>query len=305
MNAVTNGKDMVDDSRLPAPVKRRGITEAAWMTAMNNLFPGAKAESVLMVFDYCAARKLDPLKKPCHIVPMQVKSASGYVWRDVVMPGIYEYRTTASRTGLYLGHSIPAYGPTTDYLGVKAPEWCDFTVYRWNPEAKMRAEYPVRAMFSEVAGTSWDKDTGKEYVNKRWTKAPQQMLTKCAEAAALREAFPDELGGTHTEEEMAGQVIESTATTVDLGPRPDIKNVDWELRDQRIKQIVDTMAMDLDEYGIADKLREVSTELSQFPELYSAIFDKLAADGILTKKKWNEWLAIRRPSEALEGRVHG
>src|SRR5581483_5304775 len=95
-----------DEPQLPAPVSRRGITEAAWRTAMNSLFPGARPESVIMVFDYCAARKLDPLKKPCHIVPMQVKTHEGdYVWRDVVMPGIYEYRTTATRTGFYLGHS--------------------------------------------------------------------------------------------------------------------------------------------------------------------------------------------------------
>jgi hypothetical protein len=41
--------------------------------------------------------------------------------------------------------------------------------------------------------------------NARWSKAPVQMLTKCAEAAALREAFPDELGGQQTAEEMDGQ----------------------------------------------------------------------------------------------------
>src|SRR5256885_291761 len=165
-----------------------------------------------MVFDYCAARKLDPLKKPCHIVPMQVKNQDGdYVWRDVVMPGIYEYRTTATRTGLYLGHSKPEYGPIITFLGVEAPEWCDITVYRWNPEAKTRAEYPVRVKFAEIAATAKDKKTGDPYVNARWTRAPEQMLTKCTEAAGLREAFPDELGGTHTEEEMAGQVIDVPA----------------------------------------------------------------------------------------------
>ena len=190
MNAVVERDE--EQSRLPAPVTRRGIDEAAWRTAMNSLFPGAKTESVLMVFDYCRARKLDPLKKPCHIVPMRVKAADGYVWRDVVMPGIYEYRTTAMRTGFYMGHSRPEYGPEIDHLGVKAPEWCALTVYRWSPAANCRTEFPVTVYFSECVATKW-KDN-RESVNERWSKAPRQMLTKCTEAAGLREAFPDELG---------------------------------------------------------------------------------------------------------------
>ena len=191
---------------LPEPVARRGIGEAQWRTLMNNLYPGAKSDSVLMVWDYCMARKLDPLKKPCHIVPMQIKDIDGkYVWRDVILPGVYELRTTAMRTELYMGHSKPEYGPEIEYLGVKAPEWCQMTIYRWNPHAQMKGEFPVMVYFSEVVATTKDKVTKEIMVNARWTKAPIQMLVKCTEAAGLREAFPDELGGVHTEEEMRGQ----------------------------------------------------------------------------------------------------
>lgn len=185
---------------LPEPVKRRGITEAQWRTLKNSLYPGAKSESVLMVIDYCVARKLDPLKKPCHIVPIQVKVGDKYEWRDVVMPGIYELRTTAQRTGDYLGHSEPEYGEPEAYAAVTAPIWCKFTAYRWNANAREKVPFPVRVFFREVVATRQD---GK--ANTRWTKAPIQMLTKCAEAAALREAFPDELGGEQTAEEMDGQ----------------------------------------------------------------------------------------------------
>jgi len=205
---------------LPQNVVARGIDEAQWNTLCNSLFPGAKADSVLMVVDYCKARKLDPLKKPCHIVPIQVKQGKDYVWRDVVMAGIYEYRTTAQRTGDYLGHAKPEYGPETEHAGVKAPEWCEFTVYRWNERSKSRIEFPVRVYFKEVCAVKDEyvdnKKTGKKIANDRWGKAPFQMLTKCAEAAALREAFPDELGGTHTEDEMIGKTID---TGVDTAPK--------------------------------------------------------------------------------------
>lgn len=299
-SAVTPAPDH-KEPQLPAPVARRGIDEASWRTAMNNLFPGARPESVLMVFDYCKARKLDPLKKPCHIVPMQVRGENGeYYWRDQVMPGIYEYRTTATRTGEYLGHAKPEYGPLTEFMGVMAPEWCDFVVYRWNPLAKMRAEFPVQVKFSECAATTWDKKAGEHKINSRWTKAPQQMLTKCAEAAALREAFPDELGGTHTAEEMDGQrpanepiePVEKVLPKID--PRGDISNVDWEMRDKCVRDITDLMAeYGSDEYAIADKLREyVKAHLYADTELYIAVNDELAKRGVISKANMKKLLSL-------------
>lgn len=288
------------EPQLPAPVARRGIDEASWRTAMNNLFPGARPESVLMVFDYCKARKLDPLKKPCHIVPMQVRGDNGeYYWRDVVMAGIYEYRTTANRTGEYLGHSKPEYGPIIDHMGVQAPEWCDFTVYRWNPLSGQRAEYPVQIRFSECVGTTWDKKAGDHKVNSRWSKAPQQMLTKCAEAAALREAFPDELGGTHTVEEMEGQRLTDEPVEAEkkalpkIDPRGDISAVDWEKRDKCVGNITDILAMDSDEFAIADKLREyVKAHLNSDPELYIAVNDELAKRGVISKANLKKYLSL-------------
>jgi len=191
---------------LPEPVTRRGIDEAQWLTLMNSLFPGAKSESVLMVVDYCRARRLDPMKKPCHIVPMKVKDAKSgeYEWRDVVMPGIYEYRTTAMRTGNYLGHSKAEYGPTVECFNVEAPDWCEMTFYRRATTGE-RIEFPVRVYFREACSTKFDKDTKKHVANERWSKAPIQMLVKVCEAAGLREAFPDEFGGEATAEEMTGR----------------------------------------------------------------------------------------------------
>jgi len=214
-------------NKLPEPVARRGLTEAQWRTLMNSLYPGAKAESVLMVVDYCAARKLDPLKRPCHIVPMEVKDpkTGAYAWRDVVLPGIYELRTTAQRSGLYLGHSAWDYGPLETVAGVSAPAWCAVTVYRWNREVGVRAEYPVRVLFKEVVALNKERKA-----NSRWAKAPVQMLTKCTEAAGLREAFPDEIGGEQTAEEMDGQraIDVQTVEEKPVPARPDGLD-DWYL----------------------------------------------------------------------------
>lgn len=206
----TNGTTALAPHPLQQAIAERGVDAAAWNTLTSSLYPGAKPESVLLVLDYCRSRKLDPLKKPCHIVPMSVKDAKTgrYDWRDVVMPGIYELRTTAARTGEYRGHSKPAYGDVADFKGITAPEWCEMTIFR-GPRGAQADEYPVRVLFSEVCNT--DKD-GKP--TSRWIKAPVQMLTKCCEAAGLREAFPDELGGEHTVEEMEGRSIDAGAIDV-------------------------------------------------------------------------------------------
>lgn len=294
MNAVVEHSE----PQLPAPVARRGITEEQWM-ALRNLFPGARGESIVLAYDYCKARQLNPFKKPCHIVPMNVKDVKldKYVWRDVVMPGIYEYRTTAHRTGEYLGHSVPEYGPIVEHKTVMAPEWCAITVYRWNSLAKMKAEFPVRIEFHEIAVTKRDGS-----LNDRWSSAPKMQLTKCTEAAALREGFPDELGGTHTVEEMEGRIIESTAVDVtdsvpSGNPRGDTTSVDWEMRDKHVGAITDLLA----EYGsdpakAAWMYRQyVEANLREYPELWITVDDKCAADGIITKAVAKKYMKAEEP----------
>jgi phage recombination protein Bet len=214
MSAAQQEVAVAAERSLSTQLQERNITPPQWHTLSKSLYPGASQASVLMVIDYCRARNLDPLKKPCHIVPMQIKVGRDYEWRDVILPGIYELRTTAMRTGLYLGHSKPEYGPEIEYLGVKAPEYVDLIIYRWSEAAQMKAEFPVRVRFSEVCGTTWDRDAQAHKVNARWSKAPVQMMVKCGEAAGLREAFPDELGGQMTVEEMEGQ-----RNLIDVTPR--------------------------------------------------------------------------------------
>lgn len=203
------------ESALPAAVVRRGIDEETWRTLCNSVFPGALGESILMAIDYCRARNLNVLKKPCHIVPMLVTQKSRgegsqvierKIWRDVILPGIYEYRITAHRTGEYLGHSEPKYGDPIDFPGLAAgaPSWCAMTMYRWHAQAREKIPFPVKVYFAEVVATKNDGTA-----NKKWSQSPIQMLTKCTEAAGLREAFPDELGGLPTGDEMEGRTLDA------------------------------------------------------------------------------------------------
>lgn len=167
----------------------------------NSIFPGAKDESIRFAWDYCKARGLDVMKKPCHIVGMSVSVPGSFdkkEWRDVIMPGIAEARTTAMRTGKYMGQSEPEFGPMVELkIGSKkheVPEWCKITVYRLENGEKV--PYPHIEYFEEAYA---DKKNGD--LNSMWTKRKRGQLAKCVEAGALRKAFPEELGGEIVAEE--------------------------------------------------------------------------------------------------------
>ena len=202
---------------LPANIQtaliERNIDTAVWTTLQNSVFPGAKDESILLAVDYCKARKLDILKKPCHIVPMSVTDAKtgNKNWRDVIMPGIYEQRITAFRTGQMAGQDEPVFGDAVTFRGIEAPEWCRVTVYRFiNNE---RCAFSHTEYFSEACATTKE---GKP--NSMWSKRPRGQLAKCAEAGALRKAFPDELGGVITADEVNEEPInQHSAATPDSG----------------------------------------------------------------------------------------
>lgn len=203
---------------LPANIQtaltERNIDTAVWTTLQNSVFPGAKDESILLAVDYCKARKLDILKKPCHIVPMSVTDAKtgNKNWRDVIMPGIYEQRITAFRTGQMAGQDEPVFGDTVTFRGIEAPEWCRVTVYRFiNNE---RCAFSHTEYFCEACATTKE---GKP--NSMWSKRPRGQLAKCAEAGALRKAFPDELGGVITADEVNEEPInQHGAATSDNSP---------------------------------------------------------------------------------------
>ncbi|PSU24714.1 phage recombination protein Bet [Photobacterium phosphoreum] len=210
------------EQQYPA-VAQRGIDQSTWGALQNSVFPGARDESILMAVDYCLSRHLDILLKPVHLVPMSVKDASSgnSTWRDVVMPGIGLYRIQADRSGTYAGADEPEFGPvlTADLDGNQYtfPEWCKYTVHKLIGDRIVA--FSAKEYWLENYATS---GRNAQAPNAMWKKRPYAQLAKCAEAQALRKAWPD-IGQAPTAEEMEGK--EFVPSEKDITPqKPTIKH---------------------------------------------------------------------------------
>lgn len=198
--ATQTNTQIANKDDLKQQLKLNDIDSLTWKVLKTSIFPGGKNESIIAAVNYCKARNLDILKKPVHIVPMFVEDPAtgekGY--RDVIMPGIAEARITADRTGRYAGQDKAVFGEDIEYKGVIAPVSCEVTVYKMVQGEK--CAYSHIEYFTEAVATKKSGD-----VNHMWSKRPRGQLAKCAEAGALRKAFPDELGGVTTADEMLGR----------------------------------------------------------------------------------------------------
>lgn len=143
----------------------------------------------MLFFHQCKRTGLDPFSRQIHAV----KRWDAQMGREVmsIQTGIDGYRLIADRTGLYAGNDDPVY----DEEGRPHPGKATVTVYKLVNGA--RTPFTRSARWTEFAQTKKDGS-----LTRFWAKMPYLMLGKVAEALALRAAFPQELSGLYTNDEM-------------------------------------------------------------------------------------------------------
>lgn len=220
--------------RLPVTndlMKRLSVSEGEWRVLCDSTFPAARSvEAIALALSYCRHRNLDIFKRPVHIVPMYSTALKRMV--ETVWPSIAEIRTTATRTGAYAGIDDVEFGPLVERdfilrsedeqrntverpIRVAYPEWARVVVHRL--VGGVRCPFVARVFWSELYATA---ARGADLPNEMWRKRPFGQIDKCVEAAALRKAFPEELGNEYAAEEMEGRILDDQHVQVADIPNP-------------------------------------------------------------------------------------
>lgn len=182
----------------------------------DTIMPGAN-ESELEFFQLiCKRTGLDPFARQIHAMKrrqkVKVQKPNGQTreeWQDrwSFQVAIDGFRLIAERTGKYRGQTVPLFcgddGVWREvWLSKQAPRACKIGVLRADFDEPL---YAV-ALWDEYVQTKDeyenDQATGRKIPVAMWLKMPSMMLAKVAEALALRKAFPQEMSGLYTDDEM-------------------------------------------------------------------------------------------------------
>lgn len=147
----------------------------------------------------CKRTGLDPITRQIYAIPNNGKLT--------IMASIDGLRLIADRSGVYEGQTAPQWcddkGQWFDvWLQKVPPTACKIGVHKKNFKEPLIAI----AIFDEYAGRHNKDDQWGKYkkgdLTHMWAKMPALMIAKVAEALALRKAFPNEMSGIYSTEEM-------------------------------------------------------------------------------------------------------
>lgn len=175
---------------------------------------GASDDELKLFMAQCERTGLDPFDRQIYFIKRKQWNARTSSYEEIgqTQTSIDGFRVVAERTGEMDGQEVAwcdEAGVWTDiWLKKEPPFAARVLVYRKG----CAKPFPGIARYDEYVQTNRD---GKP--NTMWAKMAANQLAKCAEALGLRKAFPKQLSGLYTRDEMAqadnhvGYVVEAPA----------------------------------------------------------------------------------------------
>ncbi|MBP8675150.1 MAG: phage recombination protein Bet [Acetomicrobium sp.] len=153
------------------------------------LCPGISDQELELFAHVCARCKLDPFLKQIYAIMRKEKQKDGsYKDKMTIQTSIDGLRLIADRSGKY----IPGREATFKYDA-------NGKLFQATSYIKKQAK---DGSWHEVAASALFNEFKPSYSNNFWDRMPHVMLAKVAEAQALKRAFPAEMCGLLTDDEM-------------------------------------------------------------------------------------------------------
>ncbi len=192
MNPTPADLERLDNELAPVAVKpaslatvnRSDFTTTQVDLIRRTIARGATDDELTLFLGQCRRTGLDPFAKQIYLVKRWDSKAQKEVM--AIQVGIDGYRLIADRTKSYAGNDDPVFDSESE------PQKATVTVYK--------VVDGVRCGFTATA--RWSQYFPGEKQGFMWKRMPHLMLGKCAEALALRKAFPAELSGLYIAEEL-------------------------------------------------------------------------------------------------------
>lgn len=256
--AITNPNELVE-------LEGVKITRSQIDLIKRTIFIGADDDEMRLYFYECRRRGVHPMDRLIYPVVRKDKTGNR---RVTFQMGIDYLRAAGEETGRYVGQKPMQYGTPIKQGEINVPEWAEAIILRKDPETGEVVEIPHR--------TYWKEYYPGEDLGFMWRKMPMNQLGKCAEAGALRKAFPRKLGGLYINEEM------EQAEAVPFTPikEPQKKNGDKEQNQTTSITVKEVIKQTKNKDGVAMKSPRFRINSDDGKEFitFSETFAKIALD---------------------------